>query len=118
MSPQERDSGVDGVFTVSGLIRLARIHQAIAQALLAHAEKVDRCGAAKSPDTVDDVGGRNLTGRERRVAELLVEGLSNRQIARQMEISERTVKNHLHSIFYKLGVGDRTQAVIKLMRRS
>jgi len=57
-----------------------------------------------------------LTRRETRVMELLLLGLSNRQIARRMVIAEPTVKNHLHSIFGKLGVADRTQAVAKVLR--
>ena len=57
-----------------------------------------------------------LTRRENRVMELLLLGLSNRQIARRMVIAEPTVKNHLHSIFGKLGVADRTQAVAKVLR--
>ncbi|RKT54504.1 response regulator transcription factor [Saccharothrix australiensis] len=117
MCPEERIPDTGGEPTVLGLIRLARTHQSIAQALLAHAEKIGRRNSAVLPAALDGLARWNLTRRERRVAELLVEGLSNRRIARRMEISERTVKNHLHSIFYKLGVGDRTQAVIKLMRR-
>ncbi len=57
-----------------------------------------------------------LTQRETRVMELLLLGLSNRQIARRMVIAEPTVKNHLHSIFGKLGVADRTQAVTRVLR--
>ncbi len=57
-----------------------------------------------------------LTERERDVLGLLVEGLSNRRIARALHISEPTVKNHLHSVFLKLGVTDRTQAIAKILR--
>jgi DNA-binding NarL/FixJ family response regulator len=42
---------------------------------------------------------------------LLVQGMSNRQLARTLHISESTVKNHLHAIFLKLDVTDRTQAI-------
>ena len=56
-----------------------------------------------------------LTRRESHVMELLLLGLTNRQIARTMLIAEPTVKNHLHSIFGKLGVADRTQAVTKVL---
>ncbi len=59
-----------------------------------------------------------LTRRESQVMELLLLGLSNRQIARTMLIAEPTVKNHLHSIFGKLGVADRTQAVTKVLQAS
>ncbi len=53
-----------------------------------------------------------LTRREKDVLDLLVGGNSNKDIADMMFISEKTVKNHLTSIFKKLGVKDRTQAVV------
>ena len=53
-----------------------------------------------------------LSAREREVLELLVEGLPNKLIARRLEISEKTVKSHLTSIFRALGVTDRTQAAL------
>ncbi|GAA2595859.1 LuxR C-terminal-related transcriptional regulator [Actinomadura fulvescens] len=56
-----------------------------------------------------------LTVRERDVLDLLVQGLSNRLIARALRISEPTVKNHLHAIFLKLEVADRTQAIAKVL---
>lgn len=99
------------------LIRLARTHQDIAQVLLAQLEKRFHVLCPEGSPKGDGPSRWNFTERERHVAQLLAEGLSNRRIARTLGISERTVKNHLHSIFYKLGVGDRTQAVIKLMRR-
>jgi len=69
------------------------------------------------PPTARAVSTRyRLTRRESHVVELLLLGLSNRQIARTMLIAEATVKNHLHSIFGKLGVADRTQAVAKVLQ--
>lgn len=56
-----------------------------------------------------------LTQREREVLGLLVKGLSNRRIARTLGISESTVKNHLHAIFLKLDVTDRTQAIAAIL---
>ncbi|MEA1962371.1 MAG: response regulator transcription factor [Bacillota bacterium] len=53
-----------------------------------------------------------LTKREKDVLALLVKGSSNRDMAEIMFISEKTVKNHLTSIFRKLGVKDRTQAAV------
>ena len=53
-----------------------------------------------------------LTAREREVLALVAEGLANKQIARQLNISEKTVKAHLTSIFNTLGVTDRTQAAL------
>ncbi len=59
--------------------------------------------------------GRNpldtLTDRERRLVELLAMGLSNKELARQLDISLNTVKFHLRNIFEKLSVRSRTQAV-------
>ena len=45
-----------------------------------------------------------LTPRERQAVELLREGLSNKQIARQLGVGEDTVKKHLQNVFAKLGV--------------
>lgn len=54
----------------------------------------------------------NLTSREKEVLELIAEGLINREIAKKLYISEKTVKNHVSNIFKKLKVSDRTQAAI------
>jgi DNA-binding NarL/FixJ family response regulator len=56
--------------------------------------------------------GAELSAREAEVLMLLVEGLANKLIARRMEISEKTVKTHLTSVFRTLGVTDRTQAAL------
>jgi DNA-binding NarL/FixJ family response regulator len=53
-----------------------------------------------------------LTDREREVLLLVREGLANKQIARRLDIAERTVKAHLTSVFQRLGVTDRTQAAL------
>lgn len=53
-----------------------------------------------------------LSERELDVLKLMAKGLNNRQIAAQLFISELTVKVHIRNIFRKLGVGDRTKAVI------
>lgn len=57
----------------------------------------------------------SLTAREREVTMLLVRGLTNKGIAREMVISENTVKRYLKSIFEKLGVDSRAAAVAKVM---
>jgi DNA-binding NarL/FixJ family response regulator len=54
----------------------------------------------------------DLTTREREVLALLATGLANKQIARQLDITERTVKAHMTRIFEALGVTDRTQAAL------
>lgn len=55
----------------------------------------------------------SLTTREREVLELLALGHTNRKIAQTLFISVGTVKNHVEHIFAKLGVSDRTQAVVR-----
>jgi DNA-binding NarL/FixJ family response regulator len=57
-----------------------------------------------------------LTGREIEVLRLLTGGYSNREIARALEVAEGTVKNHVSSILSKLGVRDRTRAVLQAVR--
>jgi DNA-binding NarL/FixJ family response regulator len=54
----------------------------------------------------------DLTSREREVLALVRQGLANKQIARRLGISERTVKAHLTSTFQRIGVTDRTQAAL------
>jgi DNA-binding NarL/FixJ family response regulator len=51
-----------------------------------------------------------LTDQERRILELIGEGLTNRQIGEQMYLAEKTVKNYVSSLFAKLGMERRTQA--------
>jgi DNA-binding NarL/FixJ family response regulator len=57
-----------------------------------------------------------LTPRERAVLEMLAAGLANKELARQLAVSEHTVKYHLSSIFGKLGATSRTEAVMKALR--
>ncbi len=54
-----------------------------------------------------------LTEREREILALIAQGASNRQVAEHLYVTEGTIKNHMSSILGKLGVRDRTQAVLK-----
>lgn len=63
----------------------------------------------------DDI--EELTNREYEVMEHLAKGMSNRQIAEELYISEKTVKNHVSNILRKLSVNDRTQAVLLALKR-
>jgi DNA-binding NarL/FixJ family response regulator len=58
-----------------------------------------------------------LTAREREVLQLVAEGLANKQIALSLGISEHTVKFHLSSLYTKLGVTSRTEAIRSGARR-
>ena len=62
------------------------------------------------PDETEQVLD-SLTGRERQVLQLTAQGLANKQIAAALEISENTVKFHLSSLYARLGVTSRTEAV-------
>jgi NarL family two-component system response regulator LiaR len=62
-------------------------------------------------------GGEQLSPRELEVLELAAKGLRNRAIADQLAISVRTVEGHLNSIFDKLGVSSRTEAVLYALSR-
>ena len=59
-----------------------------------------------------------LTRREIEVLKLLAEGLFNKEIAYQLSISEKTVKNHVSNIFKKIGVFDRTQAAVYAIKNN
>ncbi len=67
------------------------------------------------PASGDPEGG--LTEREQEVLHLIADGLSNREIAEKLVISEKTVKTHVSNILGKLGLADRTQAAIYALRR-
>lgn len=87
-----------------------------------------RPSMAQLPATIDDAlpeapGGGNvtpgeigLTDRQAQVLALMVRGLPNREIARQLELSEGTVKVHATAIFKALGVSSRTQALLTVSR--
>jgi len=72
-----------------------------------------RSAAAPANGTSAGQNGRkDLSKREREVTALVAQGLRNREIADQLFISERTVKNHLHNIFDKLDVSDRLELAL------
>jgi len=60
--------------------------------------------------------GHSLSPREMEVLKMLTRGMSNKEIAHTLGISEQTVKNHVASIFRKLDVRDRTQAVVYALK--
>ena len=68
----------------------------------------------RKPPTMDQLG---LTGRQADVMRLLLKGLAYRDIARQLKITESTVKQHCHALYRTLGVNSRTEAFIALARR-
>jgi DNA-binding NarL/FixJ family response regulator len=83
-------------------------------------ERVADGGTALDPVVIARMLGRQrrsgpldeLSPREREVLQLVRKGRANKQIARDLGISERTVKAHLTSVFARIGVADRTQAAL------
>ncbi|HEV8333564.1 MAG TPA: helix-turn-helix transcriptional regulator [Steroidobacteraceae bacterium] len=55
----------------------------------------------------------SFTGREREIVDLLMQGMSNRQIAQALGIAEATVKKHLHHVYRKLGVRSRALLIVE-----
>src|SRR5215469_6405337 len=79
------------------------------------ASMLDPQAAAKVMRRMRDQAARSdplaeLTGQERRILELIGEGLTNRQIGERMFLAEKTVKNYVSALFAKLGMERRTQA--------
>ena len=88
-------------------------------ALLSRSRPTDDLSSAQAeerlPPVVPEIDA--LTPREREVLEMLASGLSNKEIAWRMKISEHTVKFHVASIFAKLDVSTRTEAVMHGIRK-
>jgi two-component system, NarL family, response regulator LiaR len=81
---------------------------------------LDPAVAARLVDAIAQPPGApppdRLTARERQVLALIGRGLSNKLIARELGISEKTVKTHVGHVLAKLGVTDRTQAALHAVR--
>lgn len=83
------------------------IHPAIASRVLGEFQRLSQEREQVPANTL-----HQLTRREMEILRCLTEGMSNKEIAFRLGISEKTVKNHLSSIFEKLQVNDRLQALI------
>ena len=71
---------------------------------------------ANGGSTANGHSANRLSLRELHVLKLVARGLSNKQIAARLTISDKTVRNHMSRIFKKLSAGNRTEAVMKAMR--
>ena len=94
----------------SGLTVVPRTIDALLLTPLAQ-DRTSRPRPARAAAPADEPLLEQLTPRERTVLALVADGLPNREIAHELEISEHTVKFHLASIFGKLAVSSRTEAV-------
>jgi NarL family two-component system response regulator LiaR len=69
-----------------------------------------------NPKSEAEITPEDLTPREMEVLQLVAQGLSNKELAKELTISEKTVKTHLSSIYGKLNLSDRTQAAIYALK--
>lgn len=96
----------------------AWLDPAIARLVLSNVQR-QKTSVAQNPNEAASKNLKNtfgLTERELEVLSLIVEGLSNPQIAERLVITRATAKAHVHSILQKLYVADRTQAAVYAMR--
>ena len=68
--------------------------------------------------SADDERLRGVTDQERRILDLLADGLTNRQIGEQMFLAEKTVKNYVSNLLMKLGMSRRTEAAVFAVKRA
>src|SRR5262245_41057370 len=69
-------------------------------------------------DEEDDPRYKSLTDQERKILDLIAEGRTNRQIAEQMYLAEKTVKNYVSGLLRKLGMERRTEAAVYAVERA
>jgi DNA-binding NarL/FixJ family response regulator len=90
----------------------AELHDAIMAAARGESPLHPKAAAELLAERSETSPSERLSSREREVLLLVAGGSANKQIARQLGISEKTVKGHLTNIFQALGVSDRTQAAL------
>lgn len=71
--------------------------------------------APETPPTIAEAGP--LSARQRQILALLAAGRTNKEIARELVVSENTIKTHLANLYAKLGVGRRTEALAEARRQ-
>ncbi|MCX7994088.1 MAG: response regulator transcription factor [Fimbriimonadales bacterium] len=86
------------------------LHPAVAKRVIQEFQRM-RTAVEKAPDLLCE-----LTARETEVLRLLAEGRRNKEIAAQLFLTEKTVKNYISSILYKLQVNSRTEAALKAVQ--
>jgi DNA-binding NarL/FixJ family response regulator len=106
-SPEQVGRAAFAVVQGEYWIRRSLLSRLVDQHLIARQEPqsapVDRCGPR-----------HGLTEREAEIAHLVAQGNNNKQIARMLEITERTVKSHLTEVFRKVGVNDRLSLALRI----
>jgi two-component system nitrate/nitrite response regulator NarL len=115
--------GADGVFNRNRPFEhLCKAVEAISRGQIwANAEELHHVlnafARSPKPQELDSTVESRLTKRETAVVRLAIEGLSNREIAKQLTLTEHTVKNYLFRVFDKLGVSNRVELVLFCLRQ-
>ena len=71
----------------------------------------------RGEEPIEIAGPEHLTPQERRILELVAEGLTNRQIGQRVNLAEKTVKNYVSNVLAKLGLSRRTEAAVYVVRQ-
>jgi DNA-binding NarL/FixJ family response regulator len=98
-----------GIAEISRAVHAAANHQGLLDPIV-QSRLLDAAGAAARPAPAAQLPDE-LTPREGEVLTLIARGLSNREIAETLVVSETTVKTHINHVFAKIGARDRAQAV-------
>jgi len=102
-----KDSGVDAI--VSSIVAVASGESVMTQTV---ADRVLQMLTMMPKQFYD-----GLTEREVEILRLLAQGLANKQIAYRLRVSDKTIRNHISNVYRKLGISDRTQAVLYAVRK-
>jgi two-component system, NarL family, response regulator DevR len=100
---------VRGTDLVGDIRKVAAGHSLLDPTLTARA--MERMRTRRQEETAD-----HLTPQEQKILDLIAEGLTNRQIAERMYLSEKTVKNYVSNMLAKLGMSRRTEAAVYAVR--
>ena len=103
-----KDSGKDAIFGAIGQIMDGRN--------VIDSKVMERLAALMSGKTQNPAILEGMTSRESEICSLLAQGLTNRQIADTLYISEGTVKNYISSIYDKTGIHDRLKLIVELRK--
>ncbi len=101
---------------VRGSDLVAAVHQVAAGHSLLDPVLRERAATRIRSGPEDDDRLRHLTPQERRILDLLADGLTNRQIAEEMFLAEKTIKNYVSNLLAKMGMSRRTEAAVYAAR--
>jgi DNA-binding NarL/FixJ family response regulator len=111
-------SGDNLAEAVRGALRgESQMDPTVARKVLREFQHVTAANKVAAPPAPPEEPLEKLTDREEEILKLLAAGLSNKEIAQQLALSEGTVKNHISAILAKLHANDRTQAVLTALKR-